>query len=90
MIFRCEKCHEWDTEDRRILKGMWCRYCHGNTREQGEENFYKRVEEKEGKVLGTYHNHVLIQCKKGHQWDVLLYNLTVGKWCPVCGYKHHG
>lgn len=93
MNFRCEKGHEWDTEARSILKGMWCRYCHGNTREQGEENFNKRVVEKEGKILGKYtgnHGHILVQCKKGHQWEMMPYNLATGKWCPVCGYKDHG
>lgn len=93
MIFRCENGHEWDTEARSVLKGMWCRYCHGNTREQGEERFLQRVADKGGVVVGKYvgnHNHVLVQCSQGHQWDILPYNLTVGKWCPVCGYKDHG
>lgn len=93
MIFQCQNGHTWDTEARSILKGMWCRYCHGNTKEQGEENFYRRVAEKEGIVLGEYkgnHNRVLVQCKLGHQWNILPHNLTTGKWCDVCNYKHLG
>lgn len=93
MIFRCENGHEWDTEARSILKGMWCRYCHGNTLERGEENFRKRVVEKGGLVLGAYTgnaNHILVQCVEGHQWEIKPHNVTAGKWCPVCAYRHHG
>ena len=93
MVFQCEKGHQWDTEARSILKGMWCRYCHGNTREQGEASFYERVAKKEGFVVGKYtgnHNQVSVQCKLGHQWEMMPCNLAAGKWCPVCGYKHHG
>jgi hypothetical protein len=93
MLFRCQNGHEWDTEARSILKGMWCRYCHGNTREQGEDNFRQRVAEKGGTILGTYagnHVHVLVQCKEGHQWEMKPHNLTTGKWCPTCAYRHHG
>lgn len=93
MVFQCQNGHQWDTEARSILKGMWCRYCHGNTREQGEINFRQRVSQRSGIVLGKYsgnHNKVLIQCELGHQWEVIPYNLAKGKWCPTCGYKHHG
>lgn len=93
MLFDCGKGHQWDTEARSILKGMWCRYCHGNTQEQGEINFKKRVVEKGGTVLSEYKNNetkVLVQCHLGHQWEVFPHNLTVGKWCPACGYVNHG
>ena len=92
MIFQCENGHQWDTEARSILKGMWCRYCHGNPREQGEVNFRKRVAEKGGTVIGPYMgnvNKILIQCHLGHQWEAFPYNITVGKWCNVCGYTNH-
>ena len=71
---------------------MWCRYCNGNTRQQGEENFKLRVAERKGTILGNYtgnNNKVLVQCELGHQWEIFPFNLTSGKWCPVCGYKHH-
>lgn len=93
MWFECENGHQWDTEARSILKGIWCRYCHGNTREQGEISFHQRVAEKGGIILGPYlgnHKKVLVQCKLGHQWEVLPHNLASGKWCPACGYVHHG
>lgn len=93
MVFQCQNKHQWDTEARSILKGMWCRYCHGNAREQGEENFKQRVADKGGKILGKYlgnHTKVNVQCKFGHEWEILPYNLASGKWCPVCGYKNHG
>lgn len=93
MVFQCKNGHVWDTEARSILKGMWCRYCHGNTREQGETNFRQRVAEKGGIILGTYegnHKHVLVQCAEGHQWELMPCNLVNGKWCPTCAYRHHG
>lgn len=92
MIFECKNGHQWDTEARSILKGMWCRYCHGNTREQGENNFKQRVIEKGGLIIGKYttnQDKVLVQCALGHQWEIFPFNLTNGKWCPVCAYKNH-
>lgn len=92
MLFQCQNGHQWDTEARSIIKGIWCRYCHGNTKEQGEINFYNRVVEKGGKVIGIYKGNlrtVLIECALGHQWEASPPNITAGKWCPACGYAHH-
>lgn len=94
MVFQCQDGHTWDTEARSILKGMWCRYCHGNTREQGEIAFYRRVADKGGKALTKYtgnHNYVSVQCGDCEAiWNILPYNLCADKWCPVCAYKDHG
>lgn len=71
---------------------MWCRHCHGNTKERGERNFKQRVTDKEGIVLGTYsgnHIKVLIKCKLGHQWEALPSNISACKWCDVYGYKEY-
>lgn len=93
MVFQCENGHQWDTEARSVLKGMWCRYCYGNTREQGEAAFKQRVANKQGKILGTYNgndNYILVECVEGHQWEIKPHNVTSGKWCPTCAYRHHG
>jgi hypothetical protein len=61
---------------------MWCRYCNENTKEQGEENFKRCVEEKEVTIIGKYngnHNQILVRCKLGHGWEILPYNLSQEK-----------
>lgn len=87
MIFECENGHQWETEARSSLKKMWCRFCWGNTREQGEAAFRKRVEEKGGKILGQYsgaNNQVLVECHCGCVWKTIPLNIASGKWCPKC------
>lgn len=92
VLILCGNLHLWDTEARSVRKGMWCRFCHGNTREQGMETFYNRVAQKDGTVLGQYVNsnsHVLVRCKCGREWNALPHNIYCDKWCPTCGHTNY-
>ena len=88
ILLRCNVCKkEWSVTPSCIMKGYWCSRCSNKEIEQARDNFYKKVENKEGTALGEYINsytRVLLQCKFGHTWPAIPYNIYIGHWCPFC------
>jgi len=57
-------------------------------KEEKYENLKKIIERKGGKLLSkeyvNAHTHVLVQCSKGHKWNISPTNIKSGYWCPEC------
>lgn len=91
ILLECSKGHQWKVIPSNIKSGTWCAKCAHNCPVQSEEIFHKIVKEQGGKVLGTYINtrtKVLIECSKGHQWEVIAARINQGCWCPTCNESH--
>lgn len=96
----CTKGHEWKTEVYVRTRGGDCPYCAGK-RASKENNLKVLLPElmkewhqsKNGKLKPEHfvkgsHKRVWWQCKKGHEWQTMIYARTyLGNSCPRCTYK---
>lgn len=59
-----------------------------NIREEQLKKVQLFVQNKGGKCISTTYvnrtSHLLIECEKGHQWNVTWDTLNKGHWCPIC------
>ncbi|SNW62235.1 homing endonuclease [Orpheovirus IHUMI-LCC2] len=52
-----------------------------------KDKFYKKVSDKNGIIIGKYINgrrKVQVKCGNGHVWKAKPFDVSRGKWCPVC------
>lgn len=85
--FKCKEGHIWKANPQDIKAGSWCPTCNGGVKKITTEYCKNLVESKGGKLLSeykSYKHHLLVECAKGHQWNILLGSLNAGCWCPFC------
>ena len=92
MRWKCKNDHIWDTPPINIIHGSWCPRCAIKKYTIVEIN--KLVESKGGLCISQQYTDSLTklewQCKEGHKWKALLYNIKNGGWCPICaGVKRY-
>ena len=92
----CKKGHVWQAVITNRNKGIGCPYCHN--KKVNEENCLQTINPvlakewhpiKNGKLtpkdvtLGS-NKSVWWLCKKGHEWNTIIYNRKKGYGCPYC------
>lgn len=84
----CGSGHSWMVSPHHVKEGHWCPTCAGQNSYVKEAQFLSIVESKGGKTHSEYINsksRVIIECEKGHKWNVLPYSIfRKGTWCPKC------
>lgn len=83
----CENGHTWNVKPNEIKQGSWCPRCLKNCPIKAQENLYKIVNEKNGKILGKYVNSqtkIQFECSQGHQWEAKPNGIIQGTWCSKC------
>jgi DNA-directed RNA polymerase subunit RPC12/RpoP len=87
----CNNGHTFYLSPSDIIRGRWCQECPSKRFLKAKEKFYKKVGEKNGKVLGIYINsftYVEILCENGHICKIKPINLTCYDiWCQECPSK---
>lgn len=90
----CNVCnYYWEPRGDSIIgNNSGCPSCAGNIRGFGKEKILKAIEQKGGKLLSKYYNSntkILIECKEGHKFEKVPYQLTGQNptWCKYC-YVH--
>jgi len=86
--FRCAQGHEWETDGRRVIRGLvWCLHCSRDP-EGRIAICHEIAAQRGGQCLSqVYHNSttkLTWMCDKGHIWDALASNIKRGTWCPQC------
>jgi len=95
----CEKSHEWVASPNTRTRGRGCPYCSGKKVCNDNSLFFlnpqlakewhpkkngrlspKDVSLKSGKKVWWI-------CKKGHEWQAVIYNRSIGRGCPYCANK---
>ncbi len=97
--WRCRKGHEWQAVIASRVNGVGCAYCSG--RRANKENCLATLNPKlasewhptkNGSLTPEYitlgsEKKVWWLCKKGHEWQAIVYNRKKGRGCPYCGGK---
>ena len=88
---KCKNEHECSPIPGNIRQGQgrgMCLICTGQDPETAKQNFYKRIKELEGEVIGEYVNarvRVECKCKKGHDCNPLPNSIQQGYgMCKIC------
>jgi len=89
---RCKNGHECNPNPGDIQQGQgMCKICAGHDAETAMQNFIRRIEELEGKVIGEYVNAkcpVECRCKNGHKCYPIPSNIQTGYGlCSSCKNK---
>lgn len=85
----CEHGHEWLATPRHVTSTykQWCPVCTGQCPIQSMNKFCNIVATKGGKIKGDYYNtntKILLECDKGHEWNVKPSSIINDTWCPHC------
>lgn len=87
---RCEKGHDVWMKYNDIQQGHWCRKCADQELRLDEDEIYRFVAERGGRVLSRYENSytkMKLRCGAGHIWKTTANVLrSQESWCPEC-YK---
>lgn len=89
---KCPNGHVWNVVFKSFKKGVRCRICNGQDNYTSSRRFHELVENKGYKLLTKYHNNkkkVVLECPKGHVWDVSPVDFTCGNRCRLCSGKDH-
>ena len=88
--WQCKEGHQWEAVPSSIKRGSWCSACAGIQKGTIEE-MQDIAREREGRCLSkeyvNNHSQLKWQCKEGHLWEAVPYNIKRGSWCPVCAGK---
>ena len=90
VMLRCHMGHIWIVTPHSIsgIMRSWCPGCSGNCPKLAAANFYAKVRENEGTVLGVYtgaYNRVRVRCINDHEWDCVPHSVTASNtWCAKC------
>ena len=95
LLFRCGQGHEWTTKSMNVKVGHWCPFCareqkNKKRREHTIRRILKICEEHQGscnispEITSSPFKKIQFQCKKGHLWETIPYNVIQGFWCPKC------
>lgn len=98
--WKCTKGHEWQaTIASRNSMGTGCPFCSGNKIEESDSIFYNKVvmsiwnfERNNSitpkKLSKSSNKKVWWKCKKNHEWESIIANISKGSGCPFCsGHK---
>jgi hypothetical protein len=94
--WRCDKGHEWEATINDRSRGTGCPYCSGKL--ATSDNCLQRVNPvlakewhptKNGSltprdVTPSSHKKVWWRCDKGHEWEAVITNRSLGRGCPYC------
>lgn len=91
LLWKCSRGHIWKSSYNSVKNNHWCLECFKIEKKIKNFNKIKKIViAKKGKILendvNRYKNintKFLVECDKGHQWDVSLKNLK-RSWCPNC------
>ncbi|WP_186319412.1 zinc-ribbon domain-containing protein [Bacillus toyonensis] len=99
--WRCTRQHEWEAGINRRINGLKCTYCSG--KRPGYENTVAAVNPKLVQQWNWKKNtsspleltpgkndKIWWVCKRGHEWDAVLYSRNSGVGCPYCKGKEGG
>lgn len=89
VLLECEYGHKWNVLPYNIKQGQWCPNCKHH-KDQIQKEFENIIKQKNGKVLSQYidtSTKVLIECDKGHQWEMIPRGVRCGRWCLMCYYN---
>lgn len=87
--WQCNKGHIWMSRYDSVKTGKWCPFCAGKRHTIKDCISIAKINK--GKCLskeyvGSHVNYIW-KCKSGHIWNATYYNISKGKWCPVCLLK---
>ncbi len=98
--WKCLKGHEWQaTIASRNSNGAGCPFCSGNNIEESDSiffnkeimsiwNFDKNNSISPKKLSENSNKKVWWRCKKNHEWESIIANISKGSRCPFCsGHK---
>lgn len=84
---QCEKGHQWDISWSNIKNGYWCPIC-ANNRKKPIDELRQFIEDRGGNLLSTEytgaHDHILVECDRGHHWTTTWHSLQKESWCIYC------
>lgn len=100
--WKCDKEHSWQASIANRVSGTGCPYCTNRRVWKGyndletlnpilasEWNYEKNGELTPAEVHANSNKRVWWKCKKGHEWQSMVYNRTTGCSCPVCNSERH-
>jgi phage FluMu protein Com len=86
--FRCGQGHEWQTTGAKLVRGVWCRPCHDQSRQLGLPVAQAIAKARGGLCLAERYINVNERmpwrCQRGHDWLAPLANVKSGHWCRRC------
>lgn len=84
--FECEHGHQWATAPYNIKAGTWCPSC--NKTDKSIVSMQALAAENGGKCLSKEYKsateHLIWECKNGHQWSATPNDIKRGRWCSAC------
>jgi len=94
--WQCEKGHEWEEAISNRTRGFGCPYCSG--RRVCHDNCLQKLNPTLSKQWHPTKNGDLTpsnvtmgspkkvwwQCKRGHEWEAIIYDRVIGHGCPYC------
>ena len=89
----CPKGHEYFVTPVSFRLGRRCSRCSNMSPEQAKERFIKLLEETKYKLLSEYifcNREVILQCPRGHEFEVIPQEFKQGRRCPYCNTRSYG
>lgn len=95
--FRCAEGHEWSQAPGAVYAGRWCAKCGiaraaETRRAPARARFFRLVARRGGVVLSPEYvnsqTHLRFRCVEGHEWSAVPNAISMGQWCPACGWKN--
>ena len=100
--WKCRNGHEWQATIDGRNRGNGCPYCSSRKISVGyndlqtvnpaianEWNYEKNGDLKPEMFTANSHKKVWWLCRKGHEWQAVIYNRNNGRGCPVCAKKRN-
>src|SRR3989338_9411356 len=88
VLIQCQNLHQFPRAPRHIADTKGCTECPSPAYIEARENFYRRVAEQNGTVIGEYAGakvKVEIRCHKGHVFKEFPSTITYTVcWCKTC------
>jgi len=94
--WKCRKGHEWEDKISDRNRGNGCSYCSGHKVDKGnclstvnpklasEWHPTKNGQITPNDVTCSSNKKVWWKCRKGHEWQTVIYSRTQGRGCPYC------